>query len=115
MAATSRQSTESAAPAETPRSRESFDDFTRRLGGIDAMEGPSWLYSSETTAERVAKPRDHSRREKAQANTLKARLSGASKRLSMTGQRDSLAPAHSGLNRKKKIKTKSQFFLLQLF
>ncbi len=31
----------------TPRTRESFDDFTRRMCGINPMEGPSWLFEDE--------------------------------------------------------------------
>jgi len=30
---------------ETPRARESNEEFFRRLSGIDAMEGPSWLFN----------------------------------------------------------------------
>ena len=36
--------------SETPRSRESFEDFTRRLGGLDPLEGPSWLFNDEDHA-----------------------------------------------------------------
>ena len=71
-------------PTETPRSRESFEDFTRRLGGLDPMEGPSWLFSDDSPSSnsrqsQSTKPRD----EKRQENSLKARLSSASRKISL--------------------------------
>ena len=33
------------ADSETPRSRESFEDFTRRLGGLDPLEGTIFFIS----------------------------------------------------------------------
>ena len=70
--------------SETPRARESFDDFTRRLGAIDPMEGPSWMFEDlqnpgPSTSRGSIKPRE----EKRQETSLKARLSSASRRLSM--------------------------------
>ena len=65
--------------SETPRSRESFDDFARTLSGIDPMEGPSWLFEEESSAQTTTKTRDEKRKE----NSLKARFSSASRRLSV--------------------------------
>ena len=80
---------------ETPRSRESFDDFTRRIGVLDPMEGPSWLFnddnvqggSSQATSQqpdRAAKSREERRKE----NSVKARLSSASRKLSLENNED---------------------------
>merc|ERR1712166_1068425 len=65
---------------DTPRSRESFEDFTRR-SFLDPMEGPSWLFSDAdiNNGPRQTKSRDEKRKE----NSLKARLSSASRKLSI--------------------------------
>ena len=42
---------------ETPRARESNEDFFRRLSGIDAMEGPSWLFN-ESPSSSAGRPSD---------------------------------------------------------
>merc|ERR1712172_162561 len=75
---------------DTPRSRESFEDFTRRIGGLDPMEGPSWLFSDAeiNNGPRQTKSRDEKRKE----NSLKARLSSASRKLSID-------PENEGANR----------------
>ena len=66
---------------DTPRSRESFGDFSRRMGGLDPMEGPSWLFSDNdvNNGPKHTKSRDEKRKE----NSLKARLSSASRKLSI--------------------------------
>jgi len=65
---------------DTPRSRESFEDFTRRMGSLDPMEGPSWLFSDDiNNGPRQTKSRDEKRKE----NSLKARFSSASRKLSI--------------------------------
>ncbi len=59
----------------------SISDFTRRIGGLDPMEGPSWLFSDTdiNNGPRQTKSRDEKRKE----NSLKARLSSASRKLSI--------------------------------
>ena len=67
-----------------------FSDFTRRIGGLDPMEGPSWLFSDAeiNNGPRQTKSRDEKRKE----NSLKARLSSASRKLSID-------PENEGANR----------------
>ena len=43
---------------ETPRARESNEDFFRRLSGIDAMEGPSWLFNESPSSSSAGRPSD---------------------------------------------------------
>ena len=45
--ASRRQSSAVLEESETPRARESFDDFARTLSGIDPMEGPSWMFEDD--------------------------------------------------------------------
>ena len=49
---------------ETPRARESNEEFFRRLSGIDAMEGPSWLFNESPAAARHSDPRQSDQRKK---------------------------------------------------
>ena len=67
-----------------------FSDFTRRIGGLDPMEGPSWLFADAeiNNGPRQTKSRDEKRKE----NSLKARLSSASRKLSID-------PENEGANR----------------
>ena len=78
---------------ETPRARESFDDFIGGLGGLDPMEGPSWLFSDDNAtpakSKKTKQRQTKSREEKRQENTLKARLSSASRKLSLEGEEPS--------------------------
>jgi len=73
-------------PVETPRSRESFEDFTRQMGGLDPLEGPSWLFNDNPgpSSRSSGAPRPtKSREERRQENSVKARVSGASRKLSL--------------------------------
>ena len=58
-----------------------LSDFSRRMGGLDPMEGPSWLFSDNdvNNGPKHTKSRDEKRKE----NSLKARLSSASRKLSI--------------------------------
>jgi len=71
---------------DSPRTRESFEDFTRRMGSLDPMEGPSWLFSDNdiNNGPKQTKSRDEKRKE----NSLKARLSSASRKLSIEPEND---------------------------
>ena len=48
---------------ETPRARESNEEFFRRLSGIDAMEGPSWLFNESPAAARHSDQRQSDQRQ----------------------------------------------------
>ena len=58
-----------------------LSDFSRRMGSLDPMEGPSWLFSDYdvNNGPKHTKSRDEKRKE----NSLKARLSSASRKLSI--------------------------------
>ena len=53
---------------DTPRSRETSEEFARRMCGVDALEGPSWLFADVHV--------DHSQTSSSLSQTCKSKGKG---------------------------------------